>query len=891
MGSRRKGLLLTPNDHARGAWLERAFNHEEWARLRMALDLADGFMFVAVLVRDQIAARYLGELLEAFSAEQGVPLGEIELGQHATVAAVLERLRATPKPGLFWVHCGDESADLSTLFALLNQKREVISTLANAPLVLALHPQSWAHFRRYAPDFWSIHQLVARFSPGRAPRPRDDTPRTPTPERFSSRPRPSGWRITAAELARLAAPNFFGRESEIRFLVATLASPGARIIVHGPGGVGKTALLRYVIPRVAPHYPHGIWWVPFDEGRYRAQGLARAREVLDRLVHELSPDGMPIPSVVHREVFEQLVGTKRALFVFEDVNDLAACECLLTLRTGSGAAMVITTRLRPPPGRFDQVLALGGLEAEASAALLQARAPLDPETARRVANATANNPSMLTLSAAILADDPKAALLLTQHQYARALAAEQPSPVVHAAIERVLAETTARALWPVLGLFRATFGPVEVAAIEGGGPQAIAPGLAELARLGLIERTASPDEYRFFPALRGIAAGYLDRSEGANARRLAHARWALNQRARLEIDQDARAAIDWLRDRYAAEQALREPIWAVLEVAIDKWREADSADPIMQLGLEIGEARGERRLLARVYAWFGAASLRRGELAQAKAWYQAKIDLSHELRDRKLASAARIGLGDVALASEDPGQALARYQAALVDGAEHLPAAELAQLYTKMGSAASISADDDSAALYYQSALRSALLARADRVGDRADATELMIGAYRGLAAVAFNQGDYEASHGFLGALMQLTSTEERADWAQDHALLAAIEQARGDYEAASQSYARALAILERSSDQPGLVPLLLDWGQLEQTRGDLTTARSLYERAVQHAERGDVHGRVDHESLGTSLHRVGECLSQQGLEAEARDWFERAKLSSPAPGSSTSQS
>ncbi|MGF6853186.1 tetratricopeptide repeat protein [Paraburkholderia sp. CI3] len=41
--------------------------------------------------------------------------------------------------------------------------------------------------------------------------------------------------------------------------------------------------------------------------------------------------------------------------------------------------------------------------------------------------------------------------------------------------------------------------------------------------------------------------------------------------------------------------------------------------------------------------------------------------------------------------------------------------------------------------------------------------------------------------------------------------------------------------------------------------------------------EQGDAHGRVDHESLSTSLHFVGSCLSSVGKYDEARPWFERA--------------
>jgi hypothetical protein len=44
-------------------------------------------------------------------------------------------------------------------------------------------------------------------------------------------------------------------------------------------------------------------------------------------------------------------------------------------------------------------------------------------------------------------------------------------------------------------------------------------------------------------------------------------------------------------------------------------------------------------------------------------------------------------------------------------------------------------------------------------------------------------------------------------------------------------------------------------------------------------SSQSDVHGRVDSESLGTSLRLVGYCYSSQGQFAEALPWLERAAL------------
>ena len=46
---------------------------------------------------------------------------------------------------------------------------------------------------------------------------------------------------------------------------------------------------------------------------------------------------------------------------------------------------------------------------------------------------------------------------------------------------------------------------------------------------------------------------------------------------------------------------------------------------------------------------------------------------------------------------------------------------------------------------------------------------------------------------------------------------------------------------------------------------GRFAAARPWFERAVTEKEQGDVHGRVDHENLGMTLHQVGYCLSRTG--------------------------
>jgi hypothetical protein len=39
----------------------------------------------------------------------------------------------------------------------------------------------------------------------------------------------------------------------------------------------------------------------------------------------------------------------------------------------------------------------------------------------------------------------------------------------------------------------------------------------------------------------------------------------------------------------------------------------------------------------------------------------------------------------------------------------------------------------------------------------------------------------------------------------------------------------------------------------------------------------GDLHGRVDHRSLGVSLHQLGNCAYEQGEWLAAAGWYEQA--------------
>ncbi|MCG8419034.1 MAG: AAA family ATPase [Proteobacteria bacterium] len=108
------------------------------------------------------------------------------------------------------------------------------------------------------------------------------------------------------------------------------------------------------------------------------------------------------------------------------------------------------------------------------------------------------------------------------------------------------------------------------------------------------------------------------------------------------------------------------------------------------------------------------------------------------------------------------------------------------------------------------------------------------------------------------GALSELGRFGISRAWA-----LSAVEKRQGDIHGRVDHES-----LGRSLHQVGRC--YLETGEYEQ-------ARSWYQQAVEEKRQGDVHGRVDHESLGRSLHQVGRCYSEAGEYEQARSWYQQA--------------
>src|SRR5262249_37730909 len=72
------------------------------------------------------------------------------------------------------------------------------------------------------------------------------------------------------------ATEFVGRRNELRELQAILLQPECRILtVTGPGGIGKSSLVKHALRELAPDFADGAFWIALDDLTDNAQVEAR----------------------------------------------------------------------------------------------------------------------------------------------------------------------------------------------------------------------------------------------------------------------------------------------------------------------------------------------------------------------------------------------------------------------------------------------------------------------------------------------------------------------------------------------------------------------------------------------------------------------------------------
>ncbi|MEO0603365.1 MAG: protein kinase, partial [Myxococcota bacterium] len=169
---------------------------------------------------------------------------------------------------------------------------------------------------------------------------------------------------------------FVGRTAELAKLEAALSGAMAgrdRIVtVTGPGGAGKTRLVKEALRALNPEWT-SAWWVDLSEARERADLV---RSVLSAF--ELAPSG---PGPLLERLQSVLAGHGRCLVCFDNVEQLddGALSVVRELAEASEEAVFLLTSRWPLRIAGERVVPLEPLTAEEACSLFVLRAGAMPE--------------------------------------------------------------------------------------------------------------------------------------------------------------------------------------------------------------------------------------------------------------------------------------------------------------------------------------------------------------------------------------------------------------------------------------------------------------------------------------------------------------------------------
>ena len=447
------------------------------------------------------------------------------------------------------------------------------------------------------------------------------------------------------------AQHFQGRQDEIDAVLRHLQL-SQFVTLCGPGGIGKTAIAREVVDRLAPandppeRFPDGVFLHSFYT---HPQASAALESITTAYGLERRPDSAAA---------RQALSARTALLILdgaENADDLSAvldiagnCAVLITSRRRSDArGELIVVEPLPDANAISLFRALAGPRAG------------DDETVKRICQLVGNLPLALQLAGSYvkrtqidavrylrwLTDTPLAALDFGDRQ-------RDSVPIL---IERSLEKVTghAQSALAVVGLLAlAPFCLDTIAAALDRDPDHTARLLGELVAFNLLHRPQ--DRYTVPHALIHTYARQCLEPSTTEVERLGgyYAALFVDRQLRqpplyIALDPDRSHALAVLsicatRQRWEAAHVLSVPLEKYLEVR-GHW--TDSLQ-VLDIALQSARARGERRHEGACLGHLGIAYRNLGHLEQAIDSLEAALGIARETGNRDDESAALCNLGN-----------------------------------------------------------------------------------------------------------------------------------------------------------------------------------------------------------------------------------------------------
>jgi tetratricopeptide (TPR) repeat protein len=261
---------------------------------------------------------------------------------------------------------------------------------------------------------------------------------------------------------------------------------------------------------------------------------------------------------------------------------------------------------------------------------------------------------------------------------------------------------------------------------------------------------------------------------------------------------------------------------------------------------------------------FGYLLQSRGDYGQALECYERSLKIGEELGNRAGVASSLHQVGRIQELRGDYERAWEYYERALRINEELGNREGVAASLHQVGMIQQLRGDYEQALEYYERSLEIK-----EELGNRAGVASSL----HQVGMIQQDRGEYEqALEYYERSLKILEELGNRAGVASSLHQVGMIHQDRGEYEQALEYYERSLKINEELGNRAGVANSLHQVGMIQQLRGDYEQALEYYDRSLKIAEElGDRAG------VAISLHQVGMIQQDRSDYEQALEYYERS--------------
>ena len=253
-----------------------------------------------------------------------------------------------------------------------------------------------------------------------------------------------------------------------------------------------------------------------------------------------------------------------------------------------------------------------------------------------------------------------------------------------------------------------------------------------------------------------------------------------------------------------------------------------------------------------------------GAYPQAQQLYEQSLQIAQELGDRAGVAGSLHQLGMLLQAQGEYAQAQKLYEQSLQIKQELGNRAGVAGSLHHLGNLLYLQGEYAQAQKLYEQSLQ--IL---QELGDRAG----VAGSLHQLGNLLYLQGEYaQAQKLYEQSLQILQELGDRAGVASSLHQLGMLLQQQGEYAQAQKLYEQSLQIEQELGNRVGVASSLHQLGMLLQQQGEYAQAQKLYEQSLQIEQ--ELGNRV---GVASSLHNLGALLQAQGEYAQAQKLYEQS--------------